>query len=69
MSPSDISVDLDKTSGLSNGDKITVTISSELKKRPVKSETKTFTVSGLKKQQVILLIVPQSQLGHHYNYF
>ncbi|MGY3713734.1 zinc-ribbon domain-containing protein [Lactococcus petauri] len=49
MSPSDISVNLDKTSGLSNGDKVTVTISSELKKSPVKSETKTFTVSGLKK--------------------
>ncbi|ETD04264.1 hypothetical protein N568_0108750 [Lactococcus garvieae TRF1] len=49
MGSSDISVVLDKTSGLSNGDEVTVTISSELKKSPVKSETKTFTVSGLKK--------------------
>lgn len=49
MSDSDISVDLDKTSGLSNGDKVTVTISSKMKKSPIKSETKTFTVSGLKK--------------------
>ena len=49
MSASDISVDLNKSSGLSNGDKVTVRISSTLKKSPVKTETKTFTVSGLKK--------------------
>lgn len=49
MSASDISVSLNKSSGLSNGDKVTVRISSTLKKSPVKTETKTFTVSGLKK--------------------
>ena len=49
MSASDISVELNKTSELSNGDKVTVKISSTLDKSPIKPETKTFTVSGLEK--------------------
>lgn len=51
MSADDISVTLNKDYGLSNGDKVTVRISSALKKSPIKTETKTFTVSGLKKSK------------------
>ncbi|EME7220625.1 zinc ribbon domain-containing protein, partial [Enterococcus faecium] len=46
---SDISIELDKDSDLSNGDKVKVSISSDKKNSPVKSQTKTVTVSGLKK--------------------
>lgn len=46
---SDISIKLDKDSELSNGDKVKVMISSDVKNSPVKSQTKTVTVSGLKK--------------------
>ncbi|GAA3266360.1 hypothetical protein LMG8520_2100 [Lactococcus lactis subsp. lactis] len=49
MSASDILVKIDKSSGLSNGDKVKVSILSKLKKSPIKPESKTFTVSGLKK--------------------
>lgn len=49
MSASDISISLNKDSGLSNGDKVVVRVSSSLKKSPIKTETKTVTVSGLKK--------------------
>lgn len=49
MSASDILVKIDKSSGLTNGDKVKVSILSKLKKSPIKPESKTFTVSGLKK--------------------
>ncbi|EPI05606.1 hypothetical protein D920_00058 [Enterococcus faecalis 13-SD-W-01] len=49
ISQSDISIKLDKDSGLSNGDKVKVMISSDITNSPVKAQTKTVTVSGLKK--------------------
>ncbi|MEY8307170.1 zinc ribbon domain-containing protein [Enterococcus faecium] len=52
ISRSDFSVKLDKDSGLSNGDKVKIMISSNIKNSPVKSQTKTVTVSGLKKSTV-----------------
>ena len=47
--PSDISVELDKDKGLSNGDKVKISVTSDVEKSPVKTQTKTITVSGLKK--------------------
>ncbi|WP_237558405.1 zinc ribbon domain-containing protein [Enterococcus hirae] len=46
---SDISIELDKESYLSNGDKVKISVSSDKKNSPIKSQTKTVTVSGLKK--------------------
>lgn len=46
---SDVSYHFDKTSGLSNGDKVKFQVSRNAKSSPIKSETKTFTVKGLTK--------------------
>ncbi|ANW84563.1 hypothetical protein SanJ4206_0312c [Streptococcus anginosus] len=43
-----ITTGFDKTENLKNGDTVTYTISSSLKDSPIKSEKKTFKVSGLK---------------------
>lgn len=47
------SYEFDKTSGLSNGDTITLTIKSSSSKSPIKKETKTFKVKGLEKTELV----------------
>ena len=53
MMISTVSYQFNKTSDLSNGEKVAFKVSSTSKKSPIKSETKTFKVEGLKKVKTV----------------